>query len=148
MTPNDMIKELAHALKEVIGDSDEGYLEQEPEDAYVDLAARLVFRLSKGALTISPVVPAETTRREEIKRNHGEAATRIFGIFTEWMLGHPERHFISGTDRSGKFEVIVRAGSETRAYFQGATIQDAYAQAAQTISFEGVTDGEKEQAQG
>jgi len=134
------MNELAHALKEVIGETDEGYLEQEPEDAYTDLAARLVFRLSKGSLTVAPVVPAETARREEIERTRGAAAARIFGILTEWMLGHPERHCISGVDRSGKFEVIVRTGGETRAYFQGVTVQDAYAQAAQTISFEGVTD--------
>ena len=146
VTPNDMIKELAHALKEVIGETDEGYLEQEPEDAYTDLAARLVFRLSKGALTVAPVVPAETARREAIFRAQGAAAARIFGIFTEWMVGRPERHCISGFDRSGKFEVVMRTGGETRAYFQGVTIQDAYAQAAQTITFQGLTDGEEEQA--
>lgn len=139
MHPNSMIAELAAGLRDVIQDSDETYLKNAPEEAFIDLASRLVLRLSKGSLTVVPVVPLAAARKAEIARVRGDAAARILDIFTLWMSKHPECSFVTEKGLSGKFSIIVRAPGEphTRAFFQGDCIQDAYAQAAQTISFNG-----------
>jgi len=126
-----MIRELAHALKDVLRETDEGYLEREPEDAYVDLAARLIFRLS-STLTI---VPYREARRAEIARTRGASAARIFDIFTAWLHKCPECSYTTERGVSGKYELVVRTPGKTHAFFQGESVQDVYAQAAQTIEF-------------
>lgn len=138
MTPDETMNLITAALRDAIWDTpDASHLEDSPEDVYRDLAARLVLRLSKDRLTVVPVVPSDVARREEIARADGEAAMRVLDIFTGWLTGHPERHFVTGVDRSGKFEIIARTGGQTAGYFRGESVRDAYAQAAQTISMNG-----------
>jgi len=136
MNPDEMMNEITAALRDAIWETpDASHLEDSPEDVYQDLAARLIVKLMQHSLTITGVL----SREDEIERKRGEAASRILGIFSNWLTGHPERHFVTGVDRSGKFEIIVRTAGQTDGYFRGETVQDAYAQAAQTISF---SDGE------
>ncbi len=138
MTLDDTMRALALALRDTLDETSSDALEKDPEEAYEDLVCRFVLKLSRRNLTICPAVDAK----------YGKAAMRIFEIFTGWFDGRPERHYITGVDRSGKFEIIVREAGATTAYFRGETIQDAYAQAAQTISFNGGSiDEEKAQAQ-
>lgn len=132
---DDQIRELAAGLRDVIRETDESYLEKSPEEAYEDLAARLVLRLSKS-LTIQSVAQTIVTRT---RLEQAEAAQRILDIFTRWMHEHPECHYVTGLGSKGQFELTVRSSGETKAYFQGGSIQDAYAQAAQTINFNGGT---------
>jgi len=144
MSPDTLIRELATELQDVIRNLDETHLRANPEEEFVDLAARLVLKLQRKAITIAAVPSAA----EQMESTRGSAAQRIFDIFTGWLQGHPERHFITRFDSSGKFEIVMRETGEVKAFFQGGTVQDAYAQAAQTISFEGESDGKEEQAQG
>jgi hypothetical protein len=126
MSPADIIRKLALELRGALDDTPSDAT-LDPEEVYQDLACRLVLRLSRQNLTIMPGTDATMSA----------AAVRIFDIFTEWLKGHPERHFVTGKNPSGKFEVIVRERGETKAFFQGESIQDAYGQATQVISFNG-----------
>lgn len=133
-TPLDnQIRELAAGLRDVISETDDDYLEKSPNEAFEDMAARLVLRLSKS-LTILSVAQAKVL---ETRVAQAEAAQRILDIFTRWMHEHPECHYVTGLGSKGQFELTVRSSGETKAYFQGGSIQDAYAQAAQTINFNG-----------
>jgi hypothetical protein len=121
MTLNKTMSTLAEGLRDVIRDTptDPG----EPEDAHTDLATRLVFRLARGGLTIVPAVPSA---------GYVEAASRIFVILTRWLSADPERSYATSVTPSGLFEVRLITPHETRV-FGGKTVQDAYAQAAQTL---------------
>jgi hypothetical protein len=122
--------ELAAGLKDTIEATDEAYLKEDPEGAFIDLASRFVLRIS-ATLTVVPTPSlAETARVGRV-----EAAGRIFAIFTHWMLKHPEGSIATKISASGKFQVVVKTPQETRLFF-GETVQDAYAQAAQTICFD------------
>lgn len=134
MNPNDMMKEIAAGLRDVIHDTPLTYLKEHPEDAYTDLANRLILRLSGALLTIVPTQDEIVTR---IQGQQIQAARRIFEIFTRWMQEHPGRHYVTGIHSSGRFEIIMREGGETIAYFQGFSAQDACAQAAQAICLDG-----------
>jgi hypothetical protein len=127
---DDMTRELAAGLRDVIEETDTGYLKRDPEDAFTDLACRLIFRL-RAALTVVPVPGPE----ERVRVGQAEAATRVFNIFTHWMLKHPDGSIATKISPTGKFQVVVRTPQETRLFF-GETVQDAYAQAAQTICFD------------
>lgn len=134
MTPDEMMRVLAECVRDAIWDTPSEGLEDAPEEVYTDLACRLILRLSRQNLTLVTVDRAETDRIEsEIARG----AKRILGIFTRWLTAHPERHFVTGVDQSGKFEIILRSSGQTCGYFQGESAQDAYGQAAQTIEFNG-----------
>lgn len=63
-----------------------------------------------------------------------EAATRIFDILTRWMKTHPGCSYDTRMSATGKFQVVVKEPEGTTLFF-GESIQDAYAQAAQAISF-------------
>lgn len=130
MSLNDMTSELSAGLRDVIQETDIAFLKREPEEAFIDLACRLIFRL-RATLTIVPVPGPE----ERIRIAHTEAATRIFNIFTHWMLKNPGCSFATRISPTGKFQVVVKTPKETRLFF-GETVQDAYAQAAQTIGFD------------
>jgi hypothetical protein len=133
MTPNDMIKELATELQSVIRELDETHLKQNPEEEFVDLAARLVLKLKQKAITIVPV----PSTAQQMDASRGDAASRIFDIFTTWLRKHPECSYVTEISLSGKFGIVVRTpGEKPRAFFQGETVQDAYAQAAQTFAFD------------
>src|SRR6185369_7578100 len=82
---DDMIRELAAGLRDVIENTDTAYLEKDPEEAFIDLACRLVFRV-REKITVTPVPSAE----ERTRIRHADAAARIFDIFTEWMRANPE----------------------------------------------------------
>ena len=136
MTPDDMIGELASELQYVFRNLDEGYLHEHPEDAFINLAARLVLRLKKT--TFVPV-PSRATM---LQRAEGEAALRIFDILTVWLRKHPKMRCVTCFTPEGKFEfmaldtvdgVMPYPRTQTFAFFQGESVQDAYAQAAQTI---------------
>jgi hypothetical protein len=131
MSLDDMTRELAAGLCDVIQETDSAYLKKDPEDAFVDLACRLVFRL-RTTLTIVPAL----TPKERVRIGQAEAATRVFNIFTHWMLFHPAGSIATKISSSGKFQVVVKTPQETRLFF-GETVQDAYAQATQTICLEG-----------
>jgi hypothetical protein len=124
---------LAAGLRDVIQETSDSYLKERPEDAYVDLACRLILRL-RETLTILPVAQVAAAR---IRDGQLEAASRIFDIFTRWMREHPEWSYATKICASGKVELTFKVHHETRAFFQGESIQDAYAQAAQVIDFNG-----------
>jgi len=130
---DNQIRELAAGLRDVIAETDEGYLERSPAEAVEDMAARLLLRLSKS-LTVLSLAQAAALR---IRAERAEAAERILVILTGWLDGHPERHCITGFDPDGKFYIIMRESGTTRAFFQGVSVQDAYGQAAQTIGING-----------
>jgi hypothetical protein len=130
MSLDDMTREIAAGLRDVINETDSDALKKDFEETFIDLACRLVFRLQVANLTI---VPSNTAERIRIGR--AEAATRIFNILTHWMLKNPECSFITKISATGKFQVVVKTPKETRLFF-GETVQDAYAQAAQTLSFD------------
>jgi hypothetical protein len=143
VTPDILIRELATELQDAIRNLDESHLRENPEEEFVDLAARLVLKLKRKAITI---VPAPTAA-EQMESTRGAAAQRIFGIFTDWLYGRPGRHFITRFDSSGRFEIVMREDGAVKAFFLGESVQDAYAQAAQTISFEGECDEEQPSSQ-
>lgn len=123
-----MMRELADQLRDVIQETDDVYIEKEPEDAFLDLAARLVLRLSRQQIE---VVPA-------LQHAHGTASKRIFDIFTTWLQMQPDRSYVTRIDeKSGNFEVLTVSPNGLQAFFQGTDVQDAYAQMAQVISFNG-----------
>jgi len=128
---DDMIRELAAGLRDVIENTDTAYLEKDPEEAFIDLACRLVFRV-REKITVTPVPSAE----ERTRIRHADAAARIFDIFTEWMRANPEGAYVR-LSASSKFQTAIRTPEGTRVFF-GETAQDAAAQAAQTLSYEAV----------
>ena len=129
MTPNTLIKELATELGTVIKNIDEAHLRENAEEELVDMAARLVLALKKKAITITPV----SSREAEIAESYGAAAVRIFDVFTGWLRTHSTFCVALDTSTTGKFGVALRSGMTPLAFFQGETVQDACAQAAQTI---------------
>lgn len=123
-----MMHELAAQLRDVLRETDDAFIEKEPEDAFLDLAARLVLRLSRQQIE---VVQAP-------QHAHGAAAKRIFDIFSTWLQMQPDRTYVTRLDeKSGKFEVFTVSPNGLQAFFQGADVQDAYAQMAQVLSFSG-----------
>lgn len=140
MTPEKIMRELAAGLRDALREVPLSALEKDPEEAFVDLAAQLILRLT-GTLTVVPVDRNEA--QERVRRARANGAERILDILTVWMRERPERHFVTAMDQSGKFEIIMRASGQTQALFQGESVQDAYAQAALTVSLNGgALDGE------
>ena len=127
---NDKMRELAAGLKDVIEGTDEKALREDPEGTFVDLAFRLILRLQSTALTIA-VAP---TRAHQLKLDHDAASARILDIFTQWMVKH-HGSYETRVSPTGKFQIVVKTPNSTRLFF-GETVQDAYAQAAQTLSFD------------
>ena len=129
MTLDDMACELAAALRDAIEDTDSAYLARDPEEAFIDLACRLILRL-RGKLTVvrSPTSP------ERARVSQAEAAGRIFSILTDWMQKHPGCSYNTRISATGKFQVIMETPNGTHLFF-GESVQDAYAQAAQAINF-------------
>ena len=132
MNLNDMMTEISAGLRDVIRETPEVYLKEDPEDAYADLAARLIFRLSEK-LTIGPV---EVAKDVTIERMMADSAQRIFDVLTNWMLAGTRRSFTGEVNHSGKFEIVLRDAGTLRGYFQGGAVQDALAQATQTLIVE------------
>jgi hypothetical protein len=120
--PDDTIRELAEALRDVLNDLPEPATTEDPQAVFEDLASRFILRLSRGNLTVAP--------------KHHEAASRIFDIFTGWLRLHPNCHYTVRFAPSGKFELGLHTyrGVTT---VRGEEVQDAHAQAAQTIQFNG-----------
>jgi len=125
---NETTQALAAVLCELIREADDSYIKDDPEDAFVDLAAKLVLRLSQRQLTVVPAIQAA----------QADAAKRIFNIFSTWLQMQPDRSFVTRIDKD-KFEVLTVSPNGIQAYFQGADVQDAYAQMAQVIHFGGGT---------
>lgn len=117
---------LAAVLCDLIREVDDSYIKEDPEEAFVDLAAKLVLRLSRKQLTVLPAMQAA----------QNAAAKRIFDIFSTWLQMQPDRSFVTRLDK-GRFEVLTVSPNGLQAYFQGGDVQDAFAQMAQVIFFEG-----------
>jgi hypothetical protein len=130
MTLEEMIRELAAGLRDVIQDASLDYIDEDPENAFLDLATTLVLRL-RDKLTIVPV-----TSQDRVQAEQNAAAGRILDIFTRWMRENPDRSYVTRISPSGKFQIVVKDSNGTELFF-GQTIQDACAQAAQTICLEG-----------
>jgi len=124
----EVLEELAASLRDVIHEV-EATPETDPEKAYLDFAARLVRRV-RHTLAITPLSP-----EERFRAGQGAAAVRILDILTRWTKAHPDERFVTGIGASGRIEITFLDRDETRGYFQGISVQDAYAQAAQTIDF-------------
>jgi hypothetical protein len=75
---------------------------------------------------------------ERIRTDQANAAKRILSILTDWMRHNPECSCTTKIGASGRFQVILTTPENTESFF-GQSIQDAYAQAAQTIDFNGGT---------
>lgn len=139
ITADAMMRDLAEGLRDVINEVPVADLEKDPEAAFLDMACRLVFQV-RAKVT---VMPTREVTRANARVGQAEAAQRIFDIFTRWMLEHPECFYETQIGSSGKFEITVLAPpnpgalGEVKAFFTGETIQDCYAQAAQTIEFGG-----------
>ncbi len=126
-----MLPEISLALRDVLRDTFDA-----PEEAFEDLACRLVLRLIKSGLTVSPTKPEEI-----FKIAQGEAAKRIFAILTVWLAEHPkDRALITNSSPSGKFYASLTDSNTTCGFFTGVSVQDALAQAAQTVSLEEKTE--------
>jgi hypothetical protein len=122
-----MMRELASSLRDVLRDTDDSYIEKEPEDAFVDLAARLVLRLS-AKIALVPT----------IQHKQNEASKRIFDVFTTWLQMQPDRSYVTRLDTtSNRFEVLAVSPNGVEAYFSGGDVRDAHAQMAQVVLFEG-----------
>jgi hypothetical protein len=122
-----MMLDLASTLRDVLRETDDSYIEKEPEDAFVDLAARLVCRLSDKIA----FVPS-------IRHKQNEASKRIFDIFTTWLQMQPDRAYVTRlNETSGRFEVTVLSPNGVQAYFQGGDVRDAHAQMAQVLFCDG-----------
>ncbi len=137
MTPNEIVPLLSVALRNVLRDTHDTIdPATTPDDVFEDLAFRLVLRLIKSGLTVSP------TRPEELfKHAQGEAARRIFSILTVWLAEHPkDRALITNSSPSGKFYASLTDSNTTCGFFTGVSVQDALAQAAQTVSLEEKTE--------
>jgi hypothetical protein len=119
---------LAAVLCELIREADDSYIKENPEDAFVDLAAKLILRLSRKQLTVASAS----------QHAGAEAAKRIFDVFTTWMQMQPDRAYVTRlNETSGKFEVTTLSPNGIQAFFQGGDVQDAYAQMAQVLLFSG-----------
>jgi len=82
---------------------------------------------------------------QRIQIEQGEAARRTFEILTAWALDNPDYALaLDVSPETGKLQIefIRRPNAVPRARFQGETFQDACAQAAQTIQFDGVSTKE------
>lgn len=77
-------------------------------------------------------------RKESPADAFAKAAARTLDILTNCLRSHPGCSFETKMSPSGTFQVVVRTPSNTQVFF-GGDIQDAYAQAAQTIDFNGGT---------
>jgi hypothetical protein len=126
---DDMARELAAGLRDVIEETDMSALKRDPEEAFVDLACRLVFRL-RSTLTVMPIPTAE----ERIQTSLDAAATRTLSILTKWMRENLACSYDTRKSASGKFQIIMTTSRGVQLFF-GDDLQDAYAQAAQTVSF-------------
>jgi len=133
MNLEDMTRELAASLRDAIEGTDISYLKEDPEDAFIDLACRLIFRL-RASLTVVPTPDPE----ERARIAHAKAAMRIFSILTIWLKVHPECSYTTQISASGTCQLVMKTPTETKLFF-GTSVQDAYAQAAQTIDFNGGT---------
>ncbi|HZL96718.1 MAG TPA: hypothetical protein VFB99_23890 [Vicinamibacterales bacterium] len=133
MSVDDVIGKLAASLRDTILETSESYLKEDPKDTYVDLACRLVTRLSQDGLTVMPVPSSE----RRIQASQAEGAVRIFDILTRWLREQRNVACETSVDPDGKYQFVVRGGQKVLAFFRGESVQDAYAQAAQTIDFNG-----------
>lgn len=133
MTLDDLTRELAAGLRDVVHDIPDSHFKEDPEEAFIDVAVRLLFRL-RATLTVVPVRAAKLERIEQAER---DAASRTLGILTKWLKAAPGRSIETRVSASGKVQVVVKTPEteSTRLHF-GESVQDAYAQAAQTIDFE------------
>src|SRR5574337_742638 len=123
-----MMRDLAATLRDLIREADDTYIKEDPEDAFVDLAAKLISRLSQRQLTFVPV----------LRGAQNEAARKIFDIFSTWLQMQPDRVYVTRlNEASGKFEVTTISPNGVQAFFQGCDVQDAYAQMAQVLLFNG-----------
>jgi len=120
---SETIRELADALRDVILATPDSCAADSPEDVYVDLATRLMLRLSKRLLTVTP--------------EHSAAASRIFSSFTKWMLKTRGSYVTKIDEASGRFEFTASTPAGVHAFYGGSSIQDAYGQAAMTLEFNG-----------
>lgn len=146
MTPQDVINELARALRTVIVETDEAHLRANPSEAYIDLACRLIFQMK--AITVVPVKTPEEARgarEDQIRKADYEALEYMFKTLDGWLRGRDPgiRTLETAANTVGRVEVTLsevktlgeQAGPEVRGFFQGESVRDAYGQAAQTIVF-------------
>jgi hypothetical protein len=133
MSLDNMVRELAAGLKDTIEATDSSYIERDPEDAFIDLANRFIFRL-RDKITIMPW----PSREEMIRRSNEEAASRVCSILTEWMRKNGDCSYTTRISLTGKFQISVKTPGMTHTFF-GETVQDAYAQFAQAVAFNGGT---------
>lgn len=132
MTNEEIVSELAESVRDVIDNTDESYLREDPERAFVDLASRLVLRMVQGGMTIVPATDVEIQQCV--------SARRILDLFTRYLREHPECFYTTRLDpTAGKFQIEVRDSDRTRAFLQGGSVQDAYGQAATVLAFNGGT---------
>lgn len=135
MNLESQVRELATGLRDIILETPDAYLKENPEDAYVDLACRLIFRLA-GKLAI---LPAEQIATAHVRDGQARAAVRTLDILSKWLRAHPKCGYGTEIGASGKIELTMKVAGETRGFFQGESVQDAYAQAAQVVDFNGGT---------
>lgn len=127
-------RDISASLRDAIAATDAAALEKDPEEEFIDFACRLVLQLQKRGLTIVSI----PTREEQIQISQSKAAARILEILTTWMRANPGCSFDTRKSESGKFQIVVKTPKSTELFF-GESVQDAYAQAAQTINFNGGT---------
>lgn len=127
-------QDIAASLRDAISSTDVVALERKPEEEFIDFACRLVLGLQRRGLTVVSI----PTREDQIQIAQDKAASRILEILTAWMRKNPGCSFDTRKSVSGKFQIVVKTLKSTELFF-GESLQDAYAQAAQTIEFNGGT---------
>lgn len=134
-TLEDTLQAVAAALRDAIRDTPDSAAAEPPEEVHTDLACRFLLRLARQGATILPTSKAAAPN---VAAKRAEAAERTLAVLTGWLLDHPECSYVTEVAPAGTFEVtFLDRDDEVRAYFSGTSVQDAYAQAAQTLILDG-----------
>jgi hypothetical protein len=128
---NSTARDLTASLRDALTATELAALESDPEEAFTDLACRLVRQLHARGLTVL----ALPTREDQIQAGLDAAAGRALNIFTKWMLAHPECSYDTRKSVSGKFQVVVKTPNGVQLFF-GDDVQDAYGQTTMTLDYE------------
>lgn len=129
MTPDELVGEFAAALRDVIAEADESYLQRDPEEAYLDLGCKLIFRLA-GKIALIP-------KKEADRMTSAFAAQRTLAILTRWLLSNPKRNYGTRIDDDGKIELSMNDVDSDKPVriFRGRSVQEIYAEGAQILEF-------------
>lgn len=135
MTDGKTVEILAQELRRAMDESRDAAINADAEATGFVLAELLVSRLEARGIKIAP---EKELMDAPVGMNlmHGDAARRSFDALTKWLNKDSNRFVsVSRTDEPGIRIAIGGLATNIR-FFSGVDMQDACAQAAQTIWFE------------